>query len=181
MKLTKILFALIICISCLSCNYSTREKSSADKTDKNSASNPVPVDTRVANTYPEITNQDVTSENSNSGTTNVQPKMDPAKYKKAYGKMLDSAIPELDDIFKFQNANDRNEAVNNTLKVVTLQDAIAKGYHVSPMFLGVSKYTCKRCYHLVSNNLFKGNPKLFSLVGFVYEECPSRNIPVYGN
>ena len=71
----------------------------------------------------------------------------------------------------FQNSADKKTAVDDATKVIRLKEAISDGYHVSPTFLGISKYTCRRCYHLVSKNLFKGDPDIFSMpVSSIYQK-----------
>lgn len=87
-------------------------------------------------------------------------------------RIVQEDIPELDYVFNFENVKDRATSLNHPLKRMMIIESIKNGYHVNPILIGVPKYTCKRCYNLISKNLFKRDISLISIYG-EYEKCSS--------
>jgi hypothetical protein len=87
-------------------------------------------------------------------------------------RIVQEDIPELDFVFNFENVKDRATSLNHPLKRMMIIESIKNGYHVNPILIGVPKYTCKRCYNLISKNLFKRDISLSSIYG-EYEKCSS--------
>jgi hypothetical protein len=80
--------------------------------------------------------------------------------------------PDFEKTFKFNSDQDLVSACNDTYKTIDILSAIENGLHPDPSHLGVSSYTCNRCFRKITQSSFRAISDAVFIFGKL-EACPA--------
>lgn len=80
-------------------------------------------------------------------------------------------LQELLKRFKFKDATDCFNALNNTMKIVAWQYCLERGRHADPNKMEIEAYQCLRCEKVITKDNFQAADDIIQTV-IAYERCP---------